>query len=236
MKPIILVTMGIENTPRNLMQLHVYKNYCDAVAANGGIPVAVCTGDAESLERLSEAADGLLLTGGSDIAPEAYSGQDLGLCGTTDVWRDGMELALCRSFTARRKPILGICRGMQMLNIFFGGTLTQDLEKCRNIIHPYHSLHAVRAERGSRLAEIFPVSFTVNSYHHQAVDKLGGGLVPSAYSSDGLIEGIEHVALPVCAVQWHPERMTGLSRYDAEGPDMSPIFTNFCNACKEKCK
>lgn len=155
-----------------------------------------------------------------------------GLCGAPDEWRDGAEMKLCEAFSALRKPILGVCRGMQMINIFFGGTLTRDLPAELGLAHPSGVMHAVETPDGSWLRAFFPREFSVNSYHHQAADKLGEGLKAAAFSENGrVVEAIEHESLPIRAVQWHPERMTGGPRYDAEGPDMAALFRDFCARC-----
>ena len=119
-----------------------------------------------------------------------------------------------------------------MLNTYFGGTLTQDLESERQIFHPYHSNHLVKTEKGGWFWKTFGPSFYVNSYHHQAIDSLGKDLIPTSYTTDKqIIESIEHCTLPIRAVQWHPERMFGDNRFDVQGPDMAPYFKEFCRLC-----
>lgn len=233
-RPLILLTAGLEPTQRGLVQLHSYQNYGDALDRAGGLPVIVCGGRPESLEQLADAAQGLCLSGGVDVAPERYGQTRHAASWEIDLWRDALEWKLCDLFTARRKPILGICRGLQLLNVYFGGTLVQDLSAQRGLDHPGHSMHPVEAAEGSWMAETFGPSFSVNSYHHQAVDRLAGGLRITAAACGGqIIEGVEHETLPVSAVQWHPERMTGPDRYDPQGPDMGPWFRRFCRACEE---
>lgn len=232
-RPLILVTAGLEkNMERNLMQFHLFENYCTAIEENGGVPVIVCGCGEEYLARLADAADGLFLTGGEDIEPRRYGMEDGGLCGRPDEWRDGAELALCEIFAAARKPILGVCRGLQMINVYFGGTLVRDLPAERGLAHPSGVMHAVETPDSSWLRAFFPRKFSVNSYHHQAVDKLGEGLKAAAFSENGrVIEALEHETLPIFAVQWHPERMTGAARYDEKGPDMAALFRDFCERC-----
>ncbi|OUO94300.1 gamma-glutamyl-gamma-aminobutyrate hydrolase family protein [Cloacibacillus sp. An23] len=232
-RPLILVTAGLEkNMERNLMQFHLFENYCTAIEENGGVPAIVCGCGEEYLARLADAADGLFLTGGEDIESARYGMEDGGLCGRPDEWRDGAELALCEIFAAARKPILGVCRGLQMINVYFGGTLVRDIEKCLGISHPDPGTHAVEIAEGSWLRCLFPPSFTANSYHHQAAGQPGEGLKASAFSENGrVIEALEHETLPIFAVQWHPERMTGAVRYDEKGPDMAALFRDFCERC-----
>lgn len=233
-KPLILLSTGVRVGSTGLPYLHLYQNYADSVTAGGGLPLPVSTGEPEDLARLADLAQGLLLTGGVDIAPARYGQEDRGRCGQPDLWRDSVEWDLCGLFVQRGKPIWGICRGLQLLNVFFGGTLVQDLESERGLSHPDHSVHPLEAAPGSWLERTFGPSFPVNSYHHQAVDELGRGLVPTAFSMSGqVVEGLAHESLPILAVQWHPERMWGPGRRDPEGPDMLPFFTSFCSLCGE---
>lgn len=151
--------------------------------------------------------DCLLLTGGADIHPSRF-GKKLLPNGSErlDLPRDELEFALFASFAALGKPILGICRGMQVINVALGGTLIQDLPSQRGVRHSspegqpplFHDVVWTDGRRGR-----------VNSYHHQAVDILGAGLEVFAASPDGTVEAVMHDTLPVFAVQWHPERMDG---------------------------
>ena len=233
-KPLVLLTAGIKEGSRGLPYLHLYQNYADSVTAGGGIPLPVSTAHPEDLERLADLAQGLLLTGGEDVSPACYGQEDRGRCGPADPWRDKVEWALCGLFVQRRKPIRGICRGLQLVNVYFGGTLVQDLATDLGVDHPDHSVHPVDARPGSWLEKTFGPRFSVNSYHHQAVGELGRELVPAAFSMSGqVVEGFAHESLPILAVQWHPERMWGPGRRDPEGPDMLPFFTDFCALCRD---
>ena len=114
-----------------------------------------------------------------------------------------------------------------MINVFFGGTLTQDLQEDRGLAHPYHSIHSVECIEGSQLEQLFGASFLVNSYHHQAVNNPGRGVSVTARASDGTIEAVEIADHPFAAgVQWHPECMYLTSR------KMSRIFSAFIKACR----
>lgn len=234
-QPLILLTAGLEPTQKQIPQLHLYQNYAEAVVQAGGLAVLVCSGQRESLAELSQRAQGLFLTGGEDLDPQRYGQKNTGLCSPPDLWRDSLEWSLCWQFVRQKKPVFGVCRGMQMINVFFGGTLTQDLQEDRGLAHPYHSIHSVECIEGSQLEQLFGASFLVNSYHHQAVQALGTGLISTAAAQGGeIVEALEHKTLPVLGVQWHPERMTGDQRMDREGPDMGCLFQRFVQLCSSQ--
>ena len=184
-----------------------YGNYVRAVLRAGGQPRF--PGEAEE-------ADALLLPGGGDMEPWRY-GQENTACRNLDPARDQADLDLLDRFVSRGKPVLGICRGMQTINVFFGGTLFQDI--------PGHgqrdgqdSAHAVRTASGS-FAAVFDGAAIVNSAHHQAADRLGAGLRAEQWAADGVVEALRHTRLPVWGVQWHPERLPG-----AAGPRLLRAF------------
>ncbi len=149
--------------------------------------------------------DGLLLLGGGDIDPALFGERVVNDTVKADVARDRLEIALIQQFAAAGKPIFGICRGIQILNVALGGTLVQDLPAQRGIDHSNGRLHDVSTLTGSRTNALWGPRFTVNSYHHQAVGRLAPGLMATAVSEDGVIEAVEHKQLPLLAVQWHPE-------------------------------
>lgn len=234
MRPVILMTAGLEDTKKGIRQIHMYKNYAEAISEGGGLPLLITSDREEELQQLTRLADGLFLTGGEDVGPEYYEQADRGRCGKIDAWRDAMEMKLCRLFLEKGKPILGVCRGLQLLNVCLGGTLVQDILADTGIVHAYGAVHEAEAREGSWFSEQYGKKFMVNSYHHQTLGCLGNGLVPVCTSEQGvLVEAVEHESLPVFAVQWHPERMTGSRRYDGEGPDMSMLFERFCSRCRK---
>ena len=166
---------------------------------------------------------GLLLCGGGDLAPAWYGAADRG-SGPPDLDRDRSELALVRAYLSAGRPILGICRGLQVLNVALGGTLIQDLG---DALRPFHQgerdlWHPICTAPGSLLHRLWGSRILINSAHHQAADRLGDGLRRTAWSEGGVTEAVEHSCLPVAAVQFHPER---LDRYQAElarSPETSP--------------
>lgn len=202
-------------------------NYERAVSAAGGAPYSYYA------PLFDHRFDGLLLAGGGDVLPTFY-GQENHACFDMDLRRDTAELDLIRAFLAAKKPIFGICRGLQILNIFFDGTLLQDLPGTLNDFHRHgpqgDRVHPVRAQPGSLLEHLYGITFSVTSAHHQAIDTLAFDLRATAHSESGLVEGVEHFSLPVFAVQFHPERMTGsLARHDTT--DGAALFSHFIHLC-----
>lgn len=177
-----------------------YANYSHAILAAGG---QLCCSLNPSL---AEECDALLLPGGGDLAPWRY-GQACRGSNPPDPKRDEMELALLDRFVALKKPVLGICRGLQVVNVYFGGTLIQDLPG-HSAVGGRDRLHTVRTASGP-LRVLFGAHAVFNSAHHQAVDHIGGGLQAVQWTGDGTVEALFHKSLPVYTVQWHPERLTG---------------------------
>jgi len=150
--------------------------------------------------------DALLLPGGGDLSPWRYGQENIASRGL-DPKRDGEEFALLDAFIARKKPILGICRGLQAINVYFGGTLIQDLPG-HSAVEGIDRLHFVRSAP-SPFADLFDDRAIINSSHHQAADRLGIGLSAVQWAPDGTVEALVHRDLPIWAVQWHPERTPG---------------------------
>ncbi len=152
--------------------------------------------------------DGLLLSGGWDVHPALY-GQQIDGSRHISLERDRLELAYLHAFLLADKPVLGICRGLQLINIAFGGTLTQHVEG-HNQIDDADRVHDVTLSRTNPYAVAVSNSLTttlqVNSAHHQVIDTVGEGLAVWATANDGVIEGIAHTSLPLVGFQWHPER------------------------------
>ena len=217
MKPNILLSTGGGNA----------ENYLNAIQAAGGI------GEARYLPSPGLSYDGLLLTGGEDMDPARYGQENRGSRGI-DQARDTAELALLDAFCGAGKPVLAICRGHQVVNVWLGGDLIQDLGP---ELVPFHrkeegdQVHLIHGLEGSLLHRLYGPVFPVNSAHHQALGRLGRGLTVTARSQDGVIEAVEHDTLPLICVQFHPERMTGaLARPDTV--DGGKIFQAFFELCK----
>jgi len=172
-----------------------YENYRRAVKASGG---NICS-KGDPLH-----CDALLLPGGGDMEPRYY-GQFNTASRSIDPQRDIAEMDLLELFTTAKKPILGICRGLQIINVFFGGTLIQDIPGHSNFqgIDRLHRIYTT----SSPLRNACKENSIVNSSHHQAVNQLGAGLLPLQWSPDGVVEALQHQTLPILALQWHPERL-----------------------------
>lgn len=184
-----------------------YSDYSRAVLAAGGMPVhlPIDADPAEIIEHL----DGVLLSGGADIGPANYNRPAETDMYPPEVDRDQFELSLLQAASEHETPTLGICRGLQMVNVHAGGTLHQDVPVHAGFDLPVtHHLHEVSMQADSALGAMYGERRAVNSLHHQTVDTLGENLRVTASSDDGTVEGLEHKSLPIIAVQWHPEMMT----------------------------
>lgn len=212
---------AIDGIPDSLPHSWVMNSrYYLAVAEAGGIPVMVplFDQDPDTLRALYDRLDGLLLAGGVDMDPQSFGESPHPALGRIDPARDTVELALARWAIADQKPVLGLCRGHQVLNVALGGTLWQDIsaQVPAAIKHDYFPTagyardflaHDISVTKGSRLDAAFQAdSVPVNSMHHQAVKRLAPGLEVSARSRDGLVEALESGTRHfLVGVQWHPE-------------------------------
>ncbi len=226
MRPVIGITASISDDRLSFSQKQMY---CQAVADCGGLPLILPPQEDPALvTEILLLLDGLLLAGGDDIDPALYGEEKLPTCGLITPIRDSWELPLCREAVQRQIPLLGICRGIQVLNVALGGTLYQDLPSQRSdsaIVHqqaepPETATHAVRVAEGSALAQTLGrTQLMTNSHHHQAVKALAEELTATAWAEDGVVEGVELCGSAFClAVQWHPERLwnqPGLSAHRA---------------------
>lgn len=211
MKPLIALSGNYENNVNAeipAFSCGVGSSYMSAVIAGGGVPVLALGGDFAELARR---CDGVLFTGGDDVDPALFGEEKVNDTVSVTPRRDEAELALFRAFFSAGKPIFGICRGIQLINVALGGSLWQDIpsQQPSELVHRKGAVHPVKTECGSRIAGLFGPSFMSNSYHHQSVKRPGEGMRVTACAPDGIVECIEHESLPVMGVQFHPERMTG---------------------------
>lgn len=218
--PLIGISGSIETKEPKVFLLQTYFN---AVSAAGGIPLLLNPHMSEAaIEQCMDVLDGLLLAGGGDVDPRHFGQEPVQEIGEIIPIRDSLEFALIKAADRRSPmPILGICRGLQVLNVAAGGTLYQDLptqypaEGTQLLKHSVDdavnaTAHNVQLEPACRLYELLRAeTLAVNSMHHQAVEQTGNGYRAVAFSEDGVVEAIEHTGHPFrLAVQWHPERMT----------------------------
>ncbi|KND43485.1 gamma-glutamyl-gamma-aminobutyrate hydrolase family protein [Streptomyces stelliscabiei] len=208
-RPLIGVSTYLESGARwgvwELEAALLPVGYPRLVQAAGGVAAMLPPDDPAYAAGAVARLDGLVIAGGPDVDPALYSAERSPRCGPPAPRRDAWELALIRAALDTGTPLLGICRGMQLLNVALGGTLVQHLDDHVVEVGVF-GRHPVKPVPGTRYADINAEETDVPTYHHQAVDRLGTGLVPSAHASDGTIEAIElpHPAWAL-GVQWHPE-------------------------------
>ena len=219
-------------------RLQINQPYLEGVLRAGALPVLFpLTSDPEKLRFLMDRVDGLLLTGGGDVEPVLYGEEKLPCCGECTPERDALEFPLCRLALNLRKPVLAICRGIQLLNCVLGGALYQDLETqfSAALCHPcfdapsMNPSHEVNVLPNTLLSSVVGAGpLGVNSRHHQGIKTLGPGVVVAARSPDGLAEAIEVPEYPfVLGVQWHPEAMA------AHHPVQQHLFDALVRACEK---
>lgn len=218
MRPIIGITTRPQIVPSAKNELHAYvatHTYTDSVLRGGGIPVLLLPVEPDLIDSILDRVDGIVLTGGGDIAPERYGAERVDAVRMVNHERDEFELSLVTKTYERKMPMFAICRGTQVVNVAFGGTLIQDLPS-HSGAHDhdiagegaYEPHSQALVEEGSKIASIFGAGLHgINSIHHQAVEQLGVGLRVVASSPDGTIEALEHEdkEWELLSVQWHPE-------------------------------
>ncbi|MFJ7076587.1 gamma-glutamyl-gamma-aminobutyrate hydrolase family protein [Streptomyces sp. NPDC098781] len=182
--------------------------YPRLVQRAGGLAAMLPPDDPQRAPEAVARLDGLVIAGGPDVEPARYGAERDPRTGPSARERDAWELALIDAALSADVPLLGICRGMQLLNVALGGTLVQHLEGHAEVVGVFGG-HPVKPVPGSLYGTLVPEETSVPTYHHQSVDRLGEGLVASAYAADGTVEAVE---LPsagwVLGVQWHPEMGT----------------------------
>lgn len=231
MRPIIGITCNLEDAS----DLHTLnKAYIHAVENCGGVPLILpIVQTTEAIKTHCRIIDGLILAGGVDVDPKYFGEQPTGT-GEIAPERDSFEMALAAEFLDLDKPILAICRGVQVLNICTGGDIFQDIDRqLEGVLKhvqqapKWYPTHSVQLKEGSRLEKVFASTvIQVNSFHHQASRKIASGFEACAWSQDGVIEAVESVKHRfVIGVQWHPEQMAPRSEQQMN------LFREFVRAC-----
>lgn len=178
--------------------------YIDRIQKEGALPIIIT--DIKYMDKIADLCDGLIITGGNDIDPQYYHQDKHPLTLTYDEPIDELDMAAMRAFVKKDKPILGICRGIQVFNVYFNGSLIQHFDS-----KPHESIkentHIVNQVHPSFLSDLYSSTFEVNSFHHQCIDTLGDDLIICAKADDGIIEAVCHKDKPLFAVQWHPEKI-----------------------------
>ncbi|HEY2298186.1 MAG TPA: gamma-glutamyl-gamma-aminobutyrate hydrolase family protein [Jatrophihabitans sp.] len=215
---------GVWSEPADLLP----ASYAAGVRAAGGVAVLLPPGEPATAADALDAVHGLLLAGGPDVDPGEYGADRDAATGPARRDRDDWELALVRAALARQLPVFAVCRGMQVLNVALGGNLRQHLpDDVGTELHcptvGVHGRHDVTVAAGSALHAVVGDTAEVATYHHQGVDRIGAGLVATAWAADGVVEAVERPGDTwVLGVQWHPEAFAG-----------EPFFAAFVGACVE---
>ena len=230
-KPVIGILAEVDGE----LLTKVKNTYIKAIEAAGGIPLVfpyVENGD--TLELMISACDGIFFTGGADISPKRYGEEIKPACGEIQKNRDALEFEAFGKAFALKKPILAICRGAQLVNVALGGTLYQDIpsELATDISHRQSASelefsHSVNINKNTPLAALLGAErIQANSFHHQALKRLGEGLCVMATADDGVVEAVYYSgAQYIRAYQWHPERLCQKDAYNRK------IFDDFIEAC-----
>ena len=212
------VVVGIADMCMETNRVSILSTYADAFARAGNTPLVLpAETNRDVVARMLASVDVLLLCGGEDVDPSRYKTKPSPRLGEVNLRRDAWEWLLLDEAVKRRLPVIGICRGCQLINVYFGGTLWQDLpsERPGEVKHRGTHLHGVRIEGGSRLARSLGCEeMQVNTSHHQAVRDLAPGFRAVAFAPDGVVEAIESATMPVAGVQFHPEKLFVLKGRD----------------------
>ena len=236
MKPVIGLIPLIDEERESYWML---PGYMTGISRAGGIPVMLpLEMDDNDIRQAAASLDGFLFTGGHDVSPSLYNEEKLPECGSVCLERDHLEQRLFVCARKMDKPVLGICRGIQMINVLLGGTLYQDLPSQTNSNVEHHGkppydrpVHKISVIPGTPLFERCGSTMNVNSYHHQAIKTLAEGLTVMAYAEDNIVEAVyDRAAQFLWAVQFHPE-----FAYLTD-PDCLKIFEAFVTACNKSVK
>ena len=237
MKPIIGVVSHIDLNRFGMPATSIPLTYTSSIEKAGGVPVILSfTKDNNILTAMANHVQGFLFPGGNDIDPVLYNEPPSALLRDVNKPLDQFQMAVLDLVLEKKKPVLAICRGIQIANVVLGGTLFQDIDsqfdtpvlKHMQDTISFDTDHAVDFEPGSRLHDMFGPNIMINSRHHQSIKKLGKDLIITARAPDGVIEAAQHKTLPLDLVQWHPELMM------QKNDDMLPLFNSFVERCKIK--
>lgn len=237
LKPIIGITAGRIFSDSQILRVCLIEKYIQAIQIAGGVPIILPPSiESEELNNLIQHLDGILITGGGDIAIEKFNGQPHPSINDIDSQRDDLEINLVNLALHHQTPLLGICRGQQIINVALHGDLYTDISsQLENAIkHDWfpnidrdYLAHSITINKNSVLHEIVSNDeIQVNSLHHQGIKKLGQRLIPVAFAADGMIEAVEINDHPFfIGVQWHPEWLLAI-------PAMRNLFESFVTASK----
>ena len=236
-KPVIVLTSQAMPMEEPFRQDYHYSNAfnTDAIVRAGGLPVLPPYLEKDDALELLSSADGLFMTGGANVSPKMYGQEKLPCCGKTDPVRDKYDCNLLDAALKLKKPVLCICRGFQIANVRFGGTLYQDLpfQRPSQIQHSQYDSYGKACAHEVKILENTPLyrllgrtEIMVNSLHRQAVKELAPDFKPMAYAPDGVLEGwyLPDDSQWLHGIQWHPEMMN-------ENPDSDAVFAEFINVC-----
>ncbi|MGP6138627.1 gamma-glutamyl-gamma-aminobutyrate hydrolase family protein [Jeotgalibaca sp. A127] len=221
MKPIIGISgtqlLSATSEFEGTLVAYTPQFYIDTVQGAGATPIMLPVGTAEDARNMVEVLDALILSGGHDVDPELYGEEPHRNLTLTFPKRDAFDFALYEAAIEKGIPVLGVCRGLQLINVYHGGSLYQDLPAqydAELLLHvqkaPFETpLHGISVQPGSHLYDVIGAHTKVNTLHHQAIKNLGTGLKAVAHSQDGIVEAIEPTDpnIDMIAVQWHPEIM-----------------------------
>lgn len=233
-KPLIAVVSHTEINRFGIAANSISVTYTEAVEKSGGLAMILpFTRSRDILSLLVEKADGFLFIGGIDVDPAFYGEKEIAGLGSVCTELDRFQMAVLHQVMACQKPVLAICRGIQLINVALGGTLFQDIPSqfsSPTLKHMQDKLsygvdHPVIIEPGSRLFDLFGPRTMVNSRHHQSIKTVGKDLIITARAPDGVIEAAQHKTLPMDLVQWHPELML------RQNNDMLCLFESLINRC-----
>ena len=231
-RPVIGISAVISSDEKAYTQRAAYAQ---AIWGAGGEAILLpCNPDKSNVKQIVNMLDGLLAPGGHDIDPALYGEEITEECGRISLFEDEYDMELVKEAVKQGKPVMGICRGMQVINALYGGTLYQDIptqyseEIFHTRLHPMEeNFHTVTIEKESYLAKVMGETedVKVNTSHHQAVKDVAKGFKVTAKAPDGIIEAIENEDASVLCVQWHPERLQDMEIYQK-------LMKDFVERCK----